>query len=74
MKAWQLIEQAGCRGLVVGGAIMSEKHCNFIINQGDASALDIENLGEEVRRRVREKTGILLQWEIRKIGSYIKLS
>ncbi len=70
MKAWELIEKAGCRGLVVGDAIMSEKHCNFIINQGDATAWDIENLGEEVRRRVKEQSGILLEWEIRKIGDY----
>ncbi len=67
-KAWQLIEQAGCRGLVRGGAQVSEKHCNFLINEGTATAADIEGLGEEVRRRVKEVTGIALHWEIRRIG------
>jgi len=67
-KAWQLIDAAGCRGLRVGKAKISEKHCNFIINTGKATAADIENLGEEVRRRVREKTGIDLRWEIKIIG------
>ncbi|MBS0518703.1 MAG: UDP-N-acetylmuramate dehydrogenase [Proteobacteria bacterium] len=67
-KAWELIDQAGCRGLTVGGAQVSEKHCNFLINLGDATATDIEALGEEVRRRVREKTGVTLHWEIRRIG------
>ena len=67
-KAWQLIDDAGCRGLQIGGAQVSEKHCNFLINHGDATATDIENLGEEVRRRVKEKTGIELQWEIKRIG------
>ncbi len=67
-KAWQLIEEAGCRGLRRGGAMVSEKHCNFLINTGDASAADLEALGEEVRRRVREKSGIELRWEIRRIG------
>jgi UDP-N-acetylmuramate dehydrogenase len=66
--AWELIEQAGCRGLEIGGAMVSEKHCNFLINLGDASAADIEALGEEVRRRVREETGVELEWEIRRIG------
>ncbi len=68
-KAWQLIDAAGCRGLRMGGAQMSEQHCNFLINRGDATAADIENLGEEVRRRVREKTGVELRWEIRRIGN-----
>jgi UDP-N-acetylmuramate dehydrogenase len=67
-KAWQLIEEAGCRGLRRGAAMVSEKHCNFLINTGDASAADLEALGEEVRRRVREKSGIELRWEIRRIG------
>ncbi len=67
-KAWELIDRAGCRGLTVGGAQMSEKHCNFMINMGGATAADLENLGEEVRRRVREKTGIELKWEIKRIG------
>ena len=67
-KAWQLIDQAGCRGLRIGGAQVSEKHCNFLINLGEATAGDIEGLGEEVRRRVREATGVQLEWEIRRIG------
>jgi len=67
-KAWRLIEAAGCRGLVHGGAMVSEQHCNFLINTGDASAADLEDLGEEVRRRVRESSGIELRWEIRLIG------
>lgn len=67
-KAWQLIDAAGCRGLVRGGAMVSEQHCNFLINTGDASAADIEGLGEEVRRHVRENSGIELRWEIRRIG------
>jgi UDP-N-acetylmuramate dehydrogenase len=68
-KAWQLIDQAGCRGLVLGDAQVSEMHCNFLINRGNATAADIENLGEEVRRRVRETSGVELEWEIRRIGS-----
>ncbi len=67
-KAWQLIDAAGCRGLRRGGAMVSEQHCNFLVNTGDASAADIEGLGEEVRRRVREHSGVALQWEIRRIG------
>jgi UDP-N-acetylmuramate dehydrogenase len=67
-KAWQLIDDAGCRGLRKGGAMVSEKHCNFLINTGDASAADIEALGEEVRRRVRDRSGIELAWEIKRIG------
>ncbi len=67
-KAWELIDKAGCRGLTLGGAQVSEKHCNFLINTGDATAADIEDLGEEVRRRVRETSGIELRWEIRRIG------
>jgi UDP-N-acetylmuramate dehydrogenase len=67
-KAWELIDRAGCRGLKIGGAQVSEKHTNFLINTGDATAADIEALGEEVRRRVLEKTGVRLEWEIRRIG------
>jgi UDP-N-acetylmuramate dehydrogenase len=67
-KAWQLIDQAGCRGLTVGGAQVSEKHCNFLINTGTATAADLESLGEEVRRRVHQTSGIELHWEIRRIG------
>src|SRR3954470_18769844 len=67
-KAWQLIDAAGCRGLVVGDAQVSELHCNFLINRGNASAADIENLGEEVRRRVGDQSGVTLEWEIKRIG------
>jgi UDP-N-acetylmuramate dehydrogenase len=67
-KAWRLIEAAGCRGLARGGAMVSEQHCNFLINTGDASAADLEELGEEVRRRVRETSGVELRWEIRRVG------
>ncbi|MBL6928007.1 MAG: UDP-N-acetylmuramate dehydrogenase [Rhodospirillales bacterium] len=67
-SAWELIEQAGCRGMRRGGAVVSEKHCNFLINTGDASAADLEGLGEEVRRRVAEVTGVELEWEIRRVG------
>jgi len=67
-KAWELIDKAGCRGLTVGGAQVSEKHTNFLINTGDATASDIEALGEEVRRRVFEQSGVRLEWEIRRIG------
>ncbi len=67
-KAWELIDRAGCRGLRQGGAMVSEKHTNFLINTGDATAADIETLGEEVRRRVFERFGVTLEWEIRRIG------
>lgn len=67
-KAWQLIDEAGCRGLVRGGAQISAMHCNFLINTGEASAADLEGLGEEVRARVREKSGIALEWEIKRVG------
>ncbi len=67
-KAWELIDQAGCRGLTRGGAKVSEQHCNFLINAGGASAADIEELGEEVRRRVFDRTGITLEWEIKRVG------
>ncbi|HET8534014.1 MAG TPA: UDP-N-acetylenolpyruvoylglucosamine reductase, partial [Sphingomicrobium sp.] len=69
-KAWALIDAAGCRGLTIGDAQVSEKHCNFLLNLGNASSGQIEDLGEEVRRRVMEKTNILLEWEIQRIGSY----
>jgi UDP-N-acetylmuramate dehydrogenase len=68
MKAWELIDAAGCRGLVRGGAQVSEKHCNFLLNTGSATAADIEGLGEEVRRRVHAASGVSLEWEIRRIG------
>ena len=67
-KAWQLIDAAGCRGLTVGAAQVSELHCNFLINLGGATAADIETLGETVRRRVRESSGVDLDWEIKRIG------
>lgn len=73
LKAWELIDRAGCRGLTIGGAMVSEKHCNFLINTGTATAGDIETLGETVRRRVRETTGIELRWEIRRIGIEAKI-
>ena len=68
-KAWQLIDAAGCRGLRIGDAQVSEKHCNFLLNLGNASASDIEALGEEVRRRVRENSGVTLDWEIQRVGT-----
>jgi len=67
-KAWELIDRAGCRGLTRGGAMVSEKHANFLINTGNAAATDIEGLGEEVRRRVYDLCGVTLEWEIRRIG------
>jgi UDP-N-acetylmuramate dehydrogenase len=67
-KAWQLIDAAGCRGLKVGGAQVSEMHCNFLINLGDATAADIETLGETVRQRVKDNCGLELEWEIKRIG------
>ncbi len=67
-KAWALIDAAGCRGLVRGGAQVSEKHCNFLLNTGGATAAEIEALGEEVRARVRAASGIELEWEIKRIG------
>lgn len=67
-KAWALIDQAGCRGLMMGAAQVSEKHTNFLINTGEASAAELEALGEEVRRRVKEKSGIALEWEIKRVG------
>jgi UDP-N-acetylmuramate dehydrogenase len=67
-KAWELIEKAGCRGLKKGGAMMSELHCNFMINTGTATASDLEALGEDVRQRVLAETGIELKWEIERMG------
>ena len=67
-SAWKVIDAAGCRGLVRGDAQVSEMHCNFLINRGQATAADIEGLGEDVRRRVLETSGVELRWEIRRIG------
>ena len=67
-KVWQLIDRAGCRGLKLGGAMMSDMHANFMINTGTATATDLEALGEEVRRRVLADSGISLRWEIKRIG------
>ena len=67
-RAWEVIDAAGCRGLTIGGAQMSEQHCNFMINTGNATALDLEQLGDEVRKRVKEHCGVELRWEIRRIG------
>jgi UDP-N-acetylmuramate dehydrogenase len=67
-KAWKLIDEAGCRGLRIGDAQVSEKHCNFLLNLGNAQAADIEALGEEVRRRVRAASGVELEWEIQRVG------
>lgn len=69
VKAWELIDKAGCRGLKKGGAIMSELHCNFMINTGTATATDLETLGEEVRTKVFAETGVDLRWEIERIGN-----
>jgi len=68
LKAWELIDAAGCRGLRVGGAQVSEKHCNFLLNTGDATANDLETLGDTVRARVLESAGVPLHWEIRRLG------
>jgi UDP-N-acetylmuramate dehydrogenase len=67
-KAWQLVDEAGCRGLTLGGAQVSEKHTNFLINTGEATAGELEALGEEVRKRVLEKSGVSLEWEIKRVG------
>jgi UDP-N-acetylmuramate dehydrogenase len=67
-KAWQLVDEAGCRGLQIGGAQVSEKHTNFMINTGDATSADIEALGEEVRKRVKAKSRVELEWEIQRVG------
>jgi len=67
-KAWQLVDEAGCRGLTMGGAQVSEKHTNFLLNTGHATSAEIEALGEEVRRRVKDKSGVTLEWEIQRVG------
>jgi len=67
-KSWQLIDAAGCRGLTVGDSKVSEMHCNFLINEGNATAADIETLGETVRARVKETSGVELEWEIKRLG------
>lgn len=69
-RAWELIDRAGCRGLRRGGAVVSDLHCNFLVNDGSATAADLEALGEEVRRRVAETSGVVLRWEIRRIGEH----
>jgi UDP-N-acetylmuramate dehydrogenase len=71
-SAWKLIDEAGCRGLQIGGAQMSPLHCNFMINIGHATGYDLESLGETVRERVHENSGILLEWEIKRLGQFIK--
>ena len=73
-SAWRLIDAAGCRGLVRGGAMVSQQHTNFLINTGSATAADLEGLGEEVRRRVYESAGVLLEWEIERIGRPLAIS
>ncbi|WP_027133977.1 UDP-N-acetylmuramate dehydrogenase [Geminicoccus roseus] len=70
-RAWQLVDQAGCRGLEHGRAMVSDKHCNFLINRGGASAREIEELGEVVRQRVRDRTGVALSWEIVRVGDEV---
>jgi len=70
-SAWKLIDEAGCRGLTVGGAQVSEKHCNFLINIDNATAFDLEHLGETVKKRVKDKSGVDLRWEIQRIGSFL---
>jgi UDP-N-acetylmuramate dehydrogenase len=67
-SAWRLVEEAGCRGLRVGGAVVNDKHCNFLVNTGDATAADIEALGETVRARVEATSGVRLDWEIKRVG------
>lgn len=67
--AWKLVDEAGCRGLSLGGAQVSEKHTNFLLNTGEATSEDIENLGDEVRRRVKDKSGVDLEWEIQRVGT-----
>ena len=73
-KAWELVDRAGCRGLQMGGAQVSEKHTNFLINTGDATSTEIEALGDEVRRRVRETQGVELEWEIQRVGNKVVTS
>ena len=73
-RAWEVIDAAGCRGLTIGGAQMSEQHCNFMINLGNATALDLEQLGDEVKKRVKDHSGVELRWEIRRIGERLGTS
>ena len=73
-RAWQLVERVGGRGLRIGGAQMSEKHCNFMLNTGDATAGDLEALGDNLIRRVHEETGLTLRWEIKRVGEFKKLT
>ena len=70
-KAWELIDAAGCRGIRLGGAQVSEKHCNFLLNTGDATSADIEGLGEQVRARVLAHSGVALEWEIARVGVFV---
>ncbi len=67
-SAWRLVDEAGCRGLRIGGAVVNDKHCNFLVNTGDATAADLETLGETVRARVEAASGIRLDWEIKRVG------
>ena len=67
-KAWRLIDEAGCRGARLGGAMVSDKHCNFLINTGEATAADLEGLGEQVREAVKARSGVTLRWEIQRLG------
>jgi UDP-N-acetylmuramate dehydrogenase len=69
-KAWQLVDKAGCRGLKIGGAMVSQMHCNFLINTGEATGYDLELLGETVRARVLETSGVRLEWEIKRVGRF----
>ena len=71
MRAWEIVEKVGGRGFSIGGAQMSEKHCNFMINTGDATAADLESLGEEMRKRAHEEFGLTLHWEIKRIGNFL---
>lgn len=71
MRAWQVVEAVDGRGLRIGGAEMSEKHCNFMINTGDASAADLEALGDELIKRAKKKLGLTLRWEIKRVGDKI---
>ena len=68
LRAWELIQKAGCAELQIGGAKVSEKHCNFLINTGNATAEEIEKLGNEIIRKVKEKTSLTLEWEVKRIG------
>ena len=70
-SAWKLIEDAGCRGLTIGNVKVSEKHCNFLINVGGVNSQNIEDLGEEVSRRVMNNSGVKLEWEIKRVGRKI---